>query len=197
MEIKSKNIFFCDKCPDLKKSRSKIVLGYGDSDAQIMFVGMAPGRNGADRTGIPFTRDPSGILFQESLIAASFSLEQNPRNEHPRLKNVYVTNLVKCNPKEDDGRNRTPSLEEIKNCASLFDQEIIDINPKMIVLFGKVVTEYVLQQKISKFTDIHNKPRQFKNRIYLPFIHPSFVIRGAYNRQQYIDEMVGLKKYLD
>jgi uracil-DNA glycosylase family 4 len=197
MEIDSKRNFFCEKCPDLKISRSKIVVGYGDSIAQIMFVGMAPGRNGADRTGIPFTRDPSGILFQESLIAAGFSLEQNPRNELPQLKNVYVTNLVKCNPKEDDGCNRTPSLEEIKNCASFFEQELIDIDPKVIVLFGKVVTEYVLKQKISKFIDIHNKPRPFMNRIYLPFIHPSFVIRGSYNRKQYIDEMVGLKKYLD
>jgi len=197
MGINLKNHFHCEKCPDLKKSRAKIVWGYGDSDAQIMFVGMAPGRNGADRTGIPFTRDPSGILFQECLIAAGFSFERNPRNECPRLKNVYVTNLVKCNPKDADGRNRTPSYEEIRNCASIFEEEIIEINPKIIVLFGKVVAEYVLQQKISKFTAIHNIPIPFKNRVFLPFIHPSFVIRGAYNRRQYINEMVCLKKYID
>jgi uracil-DNA glycosylase family 4 len=186
----------CELCEKLIRTRNCIVLGYGDPKAEIMFVGMAPGRNGADRTGIPFTRDPSGILFQEGLIKAGFSLEINPRNEHPRLKNVYVTNLVKCNPKDDDGRNRTPSLEEISNCGSYFEQELIDINPKVIVLFGKVVTEYILKQKIYKFIDIHNKPQQIENRMFLPFIHPSFVIRGAYNRQQYINEMVGLKKFL-
>jgi uracil-DNA glycosylase len=186
----------CDKCQNLKKSRAIVVVGYGDPHAQIMFVGMAPGRNGADRTGIPFTRDPSGILFQECLIAAGFSLEQNPRNELPRLKNVYVTNLVKCNPKQENGCNRTPSLEEIKNCAPFFEQEIISVNPDVIVLFGKVVSEYVLKHKIARFTDCHNIPQQINGRKFLPFIHPSFVIRGAYDRQKYIREIVGLKKYL-
>ena len=158
-----------------------------------MFVGMAPGRNGADITGVPFTRDPSGVLFQECLINAGFSLETNPRCEHPRLKNVYVTNLVKCNPKNSDGNNRTPSLEEIKNCASHYEQELADINPEVVVLFGKVVTEHILKKTISKFIGHHNKPIRTENQILLPFIHPSYVIRGAYNRQKYIDEVTGLK----
>jgi len=194
------NLFFsdsdCKLCPDLILSRSRVVQGYGDPHAQIMFLGMAPGRNGADITGVPFTKDPSGVLFQESLIYAGFSDEINPHCEHPHLKNVYVTNLVKCNPKDAAGNNRTPSLEEIKNCSIHYEKELNDINPKVIVLFGKVVTEYVLKKKISKFADFHNKPSIKDNRTFLPFIHPSYVIRGAYNRQKYIDEMAELKLLL-
>jgi uracil-DNA glycosylase family 4 len=185
----------CKKCLQLCLSRSQVVEGYGDPHAKLMFIGMAPGRNGADITGVPFTKDPSGVLFQECLIHAGFSLENNPHNTHPRLKNVYVTNLVKCNPKNAEGNNRTPSLDEIKNCASYYEQELADINPEVIVLFGKVVTEQILKKKISKFNVIHNKSIVYENRTFIPFIHPSYVIRGAYNRKKYIDEMAGLKDW--
>jgi len=186
----------CNLCKELVSSRKCIVHGYGDPSARLMFVGMAPGRNGADITGVPFTRDPSGLLFQECLIQGGFSFETDPCCERPRLKNVYVTNLVKCNPKNAEGNNRTPSLEEIRNCASHYEQELADINPEVMVLFGKVVTEHILKKRISKFSVLHNKPINLENRILMPFIHPSYVVRGAYNRQKYIDEMAGLKKML-
>jgi DNA polymerase len=187
----------CQKCALLVLSRNLIVQGFGDPHAKLMFVGMAPGRNGADITGVPFTKDPSGVLFQDCLIHTGFSLESNPRCEHPQLKGVYVTNLVKCNPKDAKGNNRTPSIEEIQNCSSHFEKELFDVNPKVVVLLGKVVTEYVLKKKISKFGEIHNAPVSINNRIFLPFIHPSYVIRGAYNREQYIREMAGIKKYIE
>ena len=186
----------CTKCPEILYSRSLIVNGHGDPQAKVMFVGMAPGRNGADITGIPFTRDPSGVLFQECMIHAGFSLEHDPKCEHPHLKGVYVTNLVKCNPKDENGNNRTPSQKELENCAPHFQKELDRINPEIIVIFGKVVSEYVLKQKISKFNSYHNQPIHRNNRIFIPFIHPSYVIRGAYDRKKYIDEIIGLKALL-
>ena len=57
----NKELKLCKKCKSLVKSRKTVVTGYGDSDAEILFLGLAPGRNGADITGIPFTKDPSGI----------------------------------------------------------------------------------------------------------------------------------------
>jgi DNA polymerase len=185
----------CELCERLIQTRNYIVSGYGDPNAEIMFVGMAPGRNGADITGVPFTRDPSGLLFQECLINAGFSLESDPRNERPHLQGVYVTNLVKCNPKDECGRNRSPTPEEIKNCLPHFEKELCDIDPKFVVLFGKIVTENILKERILKFSEIHNKPRNIKNRILIPFIHPSYVIRGAYNREKYIREISNLKNY--
>jgi uracil-DNA glycosylase len=186
----------CTKCPEIVFSRSLVVKGCGDPHAKLMFVGMAPGRNGADITGVPFTRDPSGVLFQECMIYAGFSLESNPKCENPRLKDVYVTNLVKCNPKDENGNNRDPTIEEINNCAFHYERELAEINPQIIVLFGKIVTEHILKLKIQKFSDVHNVPINLRDRTYLPFIHPSYVIRGAYNRQKYVNEMVALKDLL-
>jgi len=190
-------ILFCKKCPNLVQSRNQVVPGYGDFNSRLMFVGMAPGRNGADITGIPFTRDPSGVLFQECLIRAGFSLEDNPKTEKPLIKNVFITNLVKCNPKGENGLNRTPSKKEIKNCSIYFSREVKKINPNLIVPLGKIVTEYILKIKIDKFLIYHNRPVLFEKRIILPFIHPSYVIRGAYDRREYIDEFVNLRRYLE
>jgi uracil-DNA glycosylase len=103
---------------------------------------------------------------------------------------------VKCNPKDADGNNRTPLLEEINNCAPYFEQELVAIDPEVVVLFGKVVTEHILKKRISKLNALHNKPIRTENRIFIPFIHPSYVIRGAYSRQKYIDEMAELKTLL-
>jgi DNA polymerase len=189
-------IDYCDKCPSLVSSRSRIVSGYGDKNAIIMFVGLAPGRNGADITGIPFTRDPSGILFQEAMIKSGFSLETNPKNENPRLHNVFVTNLVKCNPKDTNGNNRYPSRIEIMNCIKYFEEERCSINPKIIVLLGKTTTENILDIQCKKFLDYHNKIIKKDNTIFIPLIHPSYVIRGAYNREKYLQDIKNLSTLL-
>ncbi len=177
-------------------SRNKIIYGYGDYNAKIVFIGLAPGRNGADITGVPFTKDPSGILFQDALIKSGFSSEKIPTIWKPRLKEVYVTNLVKCNPKDKNGNNREPTKEEITNCSEYLQKELSIINPKLIVTFGKIVTEYLFGEKIKSFHQWHNKPIEKNGIRYVPFIHPSYVIRGAYNKQQYIQEFMSLKNYL-
>lgn len=179
----------CEKCSDLLRSRNQVVLGYGDKDAQILFVGLAPGRNGADVTGVPFTKDPSGVLFQEAMISAGFSNEMNPKAKSPHLNNVYVTNLVKCNPKDENGRNRLPSKNEIENCIEYLYSEIAEVNPDIIVPFGKLATEWLLKQKIGRFGDFHNKLISSNNQFYIPFYHPSYVIRGAYPREKYLHEI--------
>jgi len=189
-------IDYCDKCPSLVSSRSRIVSGYGDENAVIMFVGLAPGRNGADITGIPFTRDPSGILFQEAMIRAGFSLETEPKNENPHLHNAFVTNIVKCNPKDKNGNNRYPSRTEIMNCIGYFEEERRLINPKIIVTLGKTTTEYVLNIQCKKFLDYHNKIIKKNDTLFIPLIHPSYVIRGAYNREKYLQDIKNLNTLL-
>lgn len=186
----------CDKCPFLVKSRNNAVLGYGDRNAEIMFVGLAPGRNGADITGVPFTRDSSGILFQESLIKAGFSSETNSKTVKPNLKNVFVTNIVKCNPKDKNGNNRTPFKEEIRRCSGHFEMEKKLIRPNIIISLGKIATEYILDTKINNFCSMHNTPIIKEDITYVPFIHPSFVIRGAYSRENYIQAFTSLRKYI-
>lgn len=192
----SNSMLNCAKCPKLVASRCQVVLGYGDLKARVMFIGLAPGRNGADITGVPFTRDPSGLLFQEAMIKTGFSLESDPRIENPKLNGIYITNLVKCNPKDNNGCNRTPTGEEINNCFEYFRKEVRCVKPKLIVTLGKIVTERIVQCKIIKFIDIHNHPFRKESKIYIPFIHPSYVIRGAYERDKYINELIDIKRIL-
>ena len=185
----NKDVTACKVCKSLAISRKNICLGYGDCNARIIFVGLAPGKDGADLTGVPFTRDPSGRLFQEAMIYIGFSKEDDPSSEKPMLKGVYVTNLVKCNPKDAKGNNRDPSKTEIANCMKHLQKEINALNPVIVVLFGKTVTESLLGIKIRSMKNNHGKEVYANNRAYLPFIHPSYVIRGAYNRDKYITEL--------
>jgi DNA polymerase len=180
----NKKISTCTKCPRLIKSRSKSVLGFGAKDSKIMIIGLAPGKDGADMTGIPFTRDPSGQLINEMLFMAGFSRELD----------IYITNIVKCNPQDEGGRNRPPSNNEIENCLSYLDYEIKYINPKIIISLGKSASEYFFKKKIKKMKDIHSKDFIWNGKIVFPFIHPGFVIRGAYNKSKYINEFVKISK---
>ena len=93
----------CQRCPELAQNRRQIVHGYGDANADFLFIGEATGKNGADLTGVPFTRDRSGQRLQRLLIQLGLSQETDERCESPRLINCYVTNLVRCNPPDQIG----------------------------------------------------------------------------------------------
>ena len=193
----------CIKCKNLVDS--KFVPGYGCLNADIMFVGLAPGRLGAGYTGVPFTQDASGCLFQRGLINSGLSNEKDDDVIKPVLKDVYVTNLVKCNPYKKIGRdnkiNRDPNDDEINNCYPYLEHEIKSVNPKIVVMLGKIVTKYVLEKKTDTrfknndkflgFCEDHSDGFDGNDDIrYIPFIHPGFVVRGAYKK------MGGRDKYL-
>lgn len=91
-----------------------------------MFVGLAPGRRGADRTGVPFTRDASGRLFRRALVAAGVD-----------ERDVFVTNVVKCNP-NDGTRNQPPTAREIANCLGYLEREVALVRPRRVVAVGRV-----------------------------------------------------------
>lgn len=168
----------CCRCRAIVETRSKQVRGIGSPRAKIIIVGLAPGKDGADLTGIPFTRDPSGELINEMLSAAGLSRDQD----------VFITNLVKCNPKDAKGRNRTPSKEEIKNCFPYLRCEIDYLKPRIIIPLGKAATEFLLNIKINKMTEVHGKSKVKNGILFFPFIHPSYVIRGAYDKKKYLNE---------
>src|SRR5690349_1159646 len=110
LQLNSK-IKSCVSCKELVKTRSRVVIGYGDVNAKILLIGEAPGRLGADVTGIPFTRDRSGVFLQRMLGKIGLN-ESEPENELPILRDVYITNIVKCNPQGSTGANRSPKKDE-------------------------------------------------------------------------------------
>ncbi len=192
IQIMKSQIANCDKCKNLVRSRNKAVPGYGFAEATIFFVGLAPGRLGADSTGIPFTQDSSGKLFQLALSSSGISME--PSDLMQSKLHAYVTNLVKCNPKDDKGNNRYPSKSEIDNCRDFLKYEMSLIHFDVIVPLGKLATEMILNQKCSNFTLMHNKLIKTNELCCIPFIHPSYVIRGAYPKNRYLEDFKSLGK---
>jgi uracil-DNA glycosylase family 4 len=162
----------CTRCPDLAANRHCIVHGYGPPDANIVFVGEAPGRKGGDLTGVPFTRDRSGIRLQRMLIALGLSAETDPRTERPRLC-CFVTNAVRCNPPS----NRSPTQAEISNCQSYLWQELSLLQPKIIVVLGNVAARAVFPTLVGQpappIRQVHAQVWVKDGRMIVPARHPA------------------------
>ncbi len=135
----------CARCPALVATRRCIVHGYGVPDARVVFVGEAPGYKGGDLTGVPFTRDRSGVRLQQVLIELEMSDETDPRVERPRLR-CFVTNVVRCNPPA----NRTPSRAEIANCLPYLWQELDLVRPEIVVPVGNVAAQAVFPRLVGR-----------------------------------------------
>jgi uracil-DNA glycosylase family 4 len=99
----------------------------GNPASPLLFVAEAPGRDGADRTGVPLCGDRAGHNFERLLEALGW-----------RRQWVFITNAVLCNPRAPDGRNRPPKAAELRNCAP-FLRAIIDlVKPRYVVSLGRV-----------------------------------------------------------
>ncbi len=136
----------CTFCPALVANRQRIVHGYGDPAARLLIVGEAPGYLGADRTGVPFTGDRSGRRVQALLMRLGLSLETDPAVEQPRLRGVYLTNVVRCNPPG----NRNPTPAEVMNCASYLRAELAAIRPQVVATLGTFAARWAFQELLGE-----------------------------------------------
>ena len=199
MNIKFKNlnktIIKCKKCPRLVTFVKKIstekrkqnineeywgkpVTGFGDLNAKILILGLAPAAHGGTRTGRAFTGDKSGEFLFKCLYKAKIANQQNSEkfNDGLKLDSTYITNILKCVPPEDK-----PVNEELNNCATYFDGEISNLKKlKTIVTLGKVAfdncikvfkKEHELDRKIQfKHGKIYKLPN---NIMLISSYHPS------------------------
>jgi uracil-DNA glycosylase family 4 len=115
----------CDLCPRLASRKKVLSSANGNLNSKVLFIAEAPGRLGADRTGIPLYGDRTGDNFERLLGNVSWKREQ-----------VFITNAVLCNPRENNGNNGTPSLKEISNCQVYLQMVINLIKPEVIVTLG-------------------------------------------------------------
>lgn len=122
----------CQRCPGLVESRSQIVNGTGPTDAEIVFVGEAPGAN-EDSEGEPFV-GRSGSVLDDALREAGLT-----RTE------VRITNSVRCRPPD----NRDPTSEELDNCRGYLAAELAAIDPEIVVTLGKVPAENLLDRSVA------------------------------------------------
>jgi|TARA_E500000178_G_C16873269_1_gene685461 uracil-DNA glycosylase family 4 len=191
----NKTIINCKKCPRLinfsrkisiKKRKQNInevywgkpVPGFGDLEAKIMIVGLAPAAHGGTRTGRAFTGDKSGdflfkCLHYLNISNQSFSVSLN---DGLKLKSTYITNILKCVPPDDK-----PLSIELINCSNFFKNEISNLKKlKVIVAMGKVSFDNCIKFYKSKY--ILNKKFTFKhgskyilpdNKVIFASYHPS------------------------
>jgi uracil-DNA glycosylase family 4 len=102
----------------------------GPARARVLFVGEAPGRYGAGRSGVPFHGDEAGRRFEALLAVAGLTRDE-----------VFVTNAVLCNPLDASGRNRRPKASEVANCGAFLRRQIEAVDPDVVVALGVVALE--------------------------------------------------------
>ena len=135
----------------------------GPLNSDVMFIGEAPGRLGADTFEIPFHGDKSGHNFEELLAFAGLNRSQ-----------IFVTNGVLCNPKAETGNNATPSKSEVANCSGYLKEQLDLLQPKVVVTLGAVALEalkLVSPHDFSLSTHVRTKNPWF-GRFLLPLYHP-------------------------
>jgi uracil-DNA glycosylase len=161
----------CARCPALVASRRRIVHGYGDPSARIVFIGEAPGQHGADRTGVPFSGDKSGRALQRILIELKL-MNRQTSIQAPQLR-CFITNVVRCCPPN----NRTPTLREQVSCAPFLAAELDVIDPQIIVPIGLPALQAVARRYLGELPrairPLHAIPISSADRVIVPLIHPS------------------------
>lgn len=152
--------------------RKNIVFGEGDPDADIMFIGEAPGEE-EDKQGRPFV-GKSGQLLNKALELSGIK-----RNE------IFITNVVKCRPPQ----NRNPLPNEIKLCTEQFlNKQIKIIRPKILVLVGSIALHTILDENL-KITKVHGKKFKKDNYIVIPIYHPAYVLRNKSVSQTWLEDI--------
>ncbi len=162
----------CEVCTELCKSVTNPVPGEGDPEADIMFVGEAPGAE-EDRQGRPFV-GASGKFLAEMLESIGLTREE-----------VYITNIVKYRPP----KNRDPLPDEIQACLPYLLEQIDIINPKIVAFLGRHSMSVFLPEK--KISEVHGQPTKRvyahagkkRTQIFLPLYHPAAALYNGGMRE--------------
>ena len=161
----------CRRCPALVQCRSRVVPGDGALPADVAFIGLAPGRFGGDRTGIPFSGDRSGDLLRRMIQSVG-------------LDRVFITNLVRCNPRDAQGRNRDPDRAEIAACRSHLDFELALARPRIVACLGRIAWTAIVGRN-QPFDPRHPELVDADGFRVFPMYHPAYINRGACSQRLY------------
>lgn len=173
-------------CPNLAEAARNLVMGDGAPDADIVFIGEAPGRN-EDEQGLPFV-GAAGKFLNEML--ASINLER---------QDVFITNIVKYRPPN----NRDPLPDEKQAFWPYLARQLEVIEPKVIVTLGRHSMEFFLPDK--KISQIHGQPKKLSVKLHggrqsswviLPLYHPAAALYNGGMRQALIEDFQVVKTLL-
>lgn len=169
-------------CPELAATATNLVMGDGNVDADIVFIGEAPGKN-EDEQGLPFV-GAAGKFLNEMLAEAGMSRDD-----------VYITNIVKYRPPN----NRDPLPEEKKDFWPYLLKQLQIIQPKVVITLGRHSMEYFLPGM--KISAIHGEPKRIKfgneYLVIIPLFHPAAALYNGSMRQTLIDDFLMVPKIIE
>ena len=167
----------CTRCK-LHQGRTTLVFGVGRPDADLMFVGEAPGRD-EDQQGEPFV-GPAGQLLTKIIEAIGLTRGQ-----------VYIANVIKCRPPQ----NRNPELDEVQTCAPFLFQQLDVIRPRVVVALGAFAVRTLLrsEQSISR---LRGQVFDYRGAKLVPTFHPAFLLRSPDRKRDVWQDMKKVRALL-
>lgn len=164
-------------CPELSKTATQQVFGDGNPNADLVFIGEAPGKN-EDLQGKPFV-GAAGKFLNEMLETIGLKRED-----------VYITNIVKYRPPE----NRDPLPEEKEAFLPYLQAQLDAIQPLLVVTLGRHSMNCFLPDlQISK---VHGQPQRYKGHVYLPLYHPAAALYNGAMRQTLINDFATIPQIM-
>ncbi|MBA3758169.1 uracil-DNA glycosylase [Candidatus Saccharibacteria bacterium] len=165
-------------CPDLASGATQLVFGTGSPDAELVFIGEAPGKK-EDETGEPFV-GAAGRFLNEMLAMIKLKRED-----------IYITNIVKYRPPD----NRDPLPEEKSAFLPYLTKQLAIIKPKLIITLGRHSMDVLLPGL--KISQAHGEPKRKNGQVYLPLFHPAAALYNGGLRQTLIDDFAKVPLILE
>ncbi len=169
---------FCTKC-ELHQTRTKCVFGTGNQNADLLFVGEAPGEQ-EDLTGTPFV-GRAGKLLDQYLFAVDI-----PRDQ------VYIANILKCRPP----KNRDPLPAEEDACIDYLRAQVRLIRPRIIVCLGRIAAMRLIRPDF-KITKEHGQWFEKNGYLITAVYHPALLLRDPRRKEEMLADMKRIKEKLD
>ena len=161
----------CTRCKLHSLGRTQIVFGVGNPEADLMFVGEAPGRD-EDLQGFPFV-GRAGQLLTKIIEAIGLKRED-----------VYIANVIKCRPPE----NRNPEPDEVETCEPFLFRQIDIIKPKVIVALGKFGAQTLLRT-LDPISRLRGRVFDYRGAKLIPTFHPAYLLRNPSSKREVWEDM--------
>jgi DNA polymerase len=168
----------CARCKLHRLGRRQIVFGVGNADADLMFVGEAPGAD-EDAQGEPFVGRAGQLLTK---IIEAIGLQRS---------DVYIANVIKCRPPQ----NRNPEPDEVEQCEPFLFRQIDLIKPKVIVALGKFAAQSLLKTN-DPITRLRGREFRYRDAVLMPTYHPAYLLRTPSAKREVWEDMKRVRELL-